>query len=170
MAAELATPETIGFFVRYTSGVVCVALESDRLDELALPPMVINNEDPKQTAYTVSVDVKHGTTTGISASDRAKTFRALADPSTIPSDLQRPGHCFPLRYKKGGVLVRAGHTEASVDLCRLAGLKPVGVLAEVVNDDGSIMLLPNLKIMAAQFGLVLTSVQDLIAYRRETGI
>jgi len=169
MAAEMATPESIGFIVRYTSGVVCVAMESDRLDALALPPMVTNNEDPKQTAYTVSVDAKLGTTTGISASDRAKTFIALANPETTPADLQRPGHCFPLRYRAGGVLVRAGHTEASVDLCKLAGLKPAGVLAEVVNDDGSIMLLPDLTKFAAAHGLVLTSVQDLIAYRRETG-
>jgi 3,4-dihydroxy 2-butanone 4-phosphate synthase/GTP cyclohydrolase II len=169
MAAEKASPETIGFIVRYTSGVLCAGMEADRLDALALPPMVLNNEDPKQTAYTISVDCKHGTTTGISASDRAVTFRALADASRFRAqDFQRPGHVFPLRYKPGGVLARAGHTEASVDLSKLAGLYPAGVLAEVVNDDGSIMRLPGLKALAAEHGLVLTSVQDLIAYRCET--
>ena len=169
MAAEKATPETIGFIVRYTSGVLCAGMEADRLDALALPPMVLKNEDPKETAYTVSVDCKHGTTTGISASDRAVTFRALADASRFRAqDFQRPGHVFPLRYKPGGVLARAGHTEASVDLSKLAGLYPAGVLAEVVNDDGSIMRLPGLKALAAEHGLVLTSVQDLIAYRCES--
>ena len=167
MAAECSTPEKIGFIVRYSSGVLCASLESKRLQELQLPPMVVNNEDPKQTAYTVSVDCKHNTTTGISAYDRATTFRALADPHAKPEDFQRPGHVFPLRYRPGGVLVRGGHTEASLDLARLAGLQPAAVLAEVVNDDGSIMKLEDLKVMAATHGLVLTSVQDLIAYRLE---
>ena len=167
MAAECSTPEKIGFIVRYSSGVLCASLESKRLQELQLPPMVINNEDPKQTAYTVSVDCKHNTTTGISAYDRATTFRALADPHAKPEDFQRPGHVFPLRYRPGGVLVRGGHTEASLDLARLAGLQPAAVLAEVVNDDGSIMKLEDLKVMATTHGLVLTSVQDLIAYRLE---
>jgi len=167
LAAELATPETVGFMVRYTSGVLCVSMESDRLDELKLPPMVTNNEDPKETAYAVSVDYKHGTTTGISAADRAATFRALSDYSCTASDFQRPGHVFPLRYKEGGVLTRAGHTEATIDLVRLAGLKPIGVLSEVVNDDGSIKRLPDLKIMAAEHNIVMTSVADLIAYRLE---
>ena len=167
MAAECSTPEKIGFIVRYSSGVLCASLESKRLQELQLPPMVINNEDPKQTAYTVSVDCKHNTTTGISAFDRATTFRALADPHAKPEDFQRPGHVFPLRYRPGGVLVRGGHTEASLDLARLAGLQPAAVLAEVVNDDGSIMKLEDLKVMASTHGLVLTSVQDLIAYRLE---
>ena len=167
LAAELATPETVGFMVRYTSGVLCVSMESDRLDELKLPPMVTNNEDPKETAYAVSVDYKHGTTTGISAADRAATFRALADYSCTANDFQRPGHVFPLRYKEGGVLTRAGHTEATIDLVRLAGLKPIGVLSEVVNDDGSIKRLSDLKIMAAEHNIVMTSVADLIAYRLE---
>eukprot|EP01038_Epipyxis_sp_PR26KG_P009790 gene9790-13171_t len=167
MAAEKATPETIGFMVRYTSGVLCVSMESQRLDELNLPPMVVNNEDPKQTAYTVSVDAKHNTTTGISAADRATTFRLLADPNSKIDDFQRPGHVFPLRYKPGGVIKRAGHTEASLDLSRLAGLRPAGVLAEVVNDDGSMTRLPGLELMAKEHGLVLTSVQDIIAYRKE---
>lgn len=170
MAAEKATDETIGFMVRYTSGVICVSLEDDRLQELGLPPMVINNEDPKQTAYAVSVDAKENTTTGISAADRATTFRKLVDLSAQKNSFTRPGHVFPLRYKPGGVLVRAGHTEASLDLTKLAGLRPGGVLAEIVHDDGSMMRLPDLKIMAKRFGLVLTSVQDIKAYRLENKI
>ena len=168
MAAEMATPDLVGFIVRYTSGVLCVSMEDARLKELQLPPMVVNNEDPKGTAYTVSVDYRHGTTTGISAADRAAAFRALADPRCGAADFQRPGHVFPLRYREGGVLARGGHTEASLDLARLAGLQPAGVLAEVVNDDGSVMRLPGLRKMAADHGLVLTSVQDIIAYRAET--
>ena len=167
MAAEKGTPATIGFIVRHTSGVLCAGMEGQRLDDLHLPPMVVNNEDPKKTAYTVSVDCRHGTTTGISASDRAMTFRALADTSFRAQDFQRPGHVFPLRYRPGGVLVRPGHTEASVDLAKLAGLSPAGVLAEVVNDDGSIMHLPGLKALPEEYNLILTSVQDLIAYRLE---
>jgi 3,4-dihydroxy 2-butanone 4-phosphate synthase/GTP cyclohydrolase II len=128
---------------------------------------VENNEDPKQTAYTVSVDYKHGITTGISSADRAAAFRGLADPLSTAADFQRPGHVFPLRYREGGVLVRGGHTEASLDLTRLAGLQPSGVLAEVVNDDGSIMRLPALKEFVIEHGLVITSVQDIIAYRLE---
>ena len=126
MAAEKATPETIGFIVRYSSGVICVSMEAQRLKELNLPPMVITNEDPKQTAYTVSVDYKHGTTTGISSADRAAAFRGLANPQSTAKDFQRPGHVFPLRYREGGVLSRGGHTEASLDLTRLAGLSPAG--------------------------------------------
>lgn len=168
MAAELATPEAVGFIVRYTSGVLCVSLEDDRLKELALPPMVVNNEDPKQTAYAVSTDYKHGTTTGISAYDRALTFRKLVDPQAKKEDFQRPGHVFPLRYKEGGVLSRKGHTEASLDLARLAGCRPGGILAEVVHDDGSMMRLPALREMAKTHNLVLTSVQDIKAYRQET--
>jgi 3,4-dihydroxy-2-butanone 4-phosphate synthase/GTP cyclohydrolase II len=167
MAAEKATPDTIGFIVRYSSGVLCVSMESDRLEDLKLPPMVANNEDPKQTAYTVSVDYKHGITTGISSADRAAAFRGLADPASTAADFQRPGHVFPLRYRTGGVLVRGGHTEASLDLTRLAGLQPAGVLAEVVNDDGSLMRLDGLRKMAEEHGLVITSVQDIIAYRLE---
>ena len=148
LAAELATPETVGFMVRYTSGVLCVSMESDRLDELKLPPMVVDNEDPKETAYAITCDYKHGTTTGISAADRAATFRALANESCTAGDFQRPGHVFPLRYKAGGVLTRAGHTEATIDLVRLAGLKPIGVLSEVVNDDGSIKKLPDLRLLS----------------------
>jgi len=167
MAAEKATPDTIGFIVRYSSGVLCVSMENDRLEDLKLPPMVLNNEDPKQTAYTVSVDYKHGISTGISSADRAAAFRGLADPTSTAADFQRPGHVFPLRYRPGGVLVRGGHTEASLDLTRLAGLQPAGVLAEVVNDDGSLMRLDGLRKMAEEHGLVITSVQDIIAYRLE---
>ena len=171
MAAEKATPETIGFIVRYTSGVLCISLEDDRLAELNLPPMYANNEDPKETAYAISCDAKEGTTTGISAADRAVTFRQLVDTAYGPDAFTRPGHVFPLRYKEGGVLSRWGHTEAALDLSRLAGLKPGGVLAEVVNDDGSCMRLesPNggLKAFSKQHKLVLTSVHDIIAYREE---
>lgn len=167
MSAAMATPDSIGFIVRFSSGVLCVSLEGSRLDELNLPPMVVNNEDPKQTAYSVSVDFKLNTTTGISSADRALTFRALTDPSYGPDVFQRPGHVFPLRYKKGGVLTRAGHTEASLDLTRLAGLHPGGVLAEIVHDDGSLMRLPSLIEFSKKHGLILTSVQDLIAYRME---
>lgn len=167
LAAEHATPANIGFIIRHSSGVLCVSLESERLEQLQLPPMVINNQDPKQTAYTVSVDYKHNTTTGISSADRAATFRGLADPLSQPDDFQRPGHCFPLRYKPGGVLARAGHTEASLDLARLAGCQPVAVLAEVVNDDGTVKRLDGLRELAVANNIVLTSVQDLIAYRVE---
>ena len=170
MAAEKATAATIGFIVRYSSGVLCVSMENDRLEELLLPPMVVKNEDPKQTAYTVSVDYKHGITTGISSADRAAAFRGLANPLSVAADFQRPGHVFPLRYRPGGVIARGGHTEASLDLTRLAGLQPAGVLAEVVNDDGSLMRLDDLKLMAIEHGLVVTSVQDIIAYRLETEI
>jgi|Transcript_40630 3,4-dihydroxy 2-butanone 4-phosphate synthase/GTP cyclohydrolase II len=167
MAAEFATAETIGFIVRYSSGVICVPLPSERLEALMLPPMVVNNEDPKQTAFTVSVDFKVGTTTGISAADRAATFRALADASTKPEDFQRPGHVFPLRPRPGGVLERDGHTEATMDFCRLAGLRPAGVLCEVVNDDGSMARVPDLIPFCQKHDLVLTSIADLIAYIKE---
>jgi len=131
LAGQCATAENIGFIVRHSSGVICVSMSDERCEELQLPPMVINNEDPKQTAFTVSVDLKEGTSTGISASDRAATFRALADPKMGPEKFNRPGHVFPLRAKDGGVLTRDGHTEASLDLCRIAGLQPAGVLCEV---------------------------------------
>jgi len=161
MAAEFATPETIGFIRRYSSGVICVAVKGARLDELELPPMVINNQDPKQTAFTVSVDVKEGTTTGISAFDRAATFRALASPTTVPGDFNRPGHVFPLRPREGGVLERDGHTEASVDFCKLAGLHECGVLSEICNEDGSMSRVPELRTFCEEHGLVLTSIHDL---------
>ncbi|PXF47509.1 Bifunctional riboflavin biosynthesis protein RIBA 1, chloroplastic [Gracilariopsis chorda] len=167
IAADKVTPEAIAFMVRYTSGVICCAMEGKDLDRLQLQQMVHNNTDPKNTAFTITCDLKLGTSTGISAADRAMTLRALADPNSHPDDFHRPGHIFPLRYRQGGVLKRAGHTEASVDFARLAGCAPVGVLSEVVNDnDGSMARLPQLRQFAAQHGLVLTSIADLIKYRR----
>ena len=166
IAAEKTTPETMGFMVRHTSGVVCMPLEGTRLDELQLPMMVAENTTAYRTAFTVSVDAKRGTTTGISAADRATTVHALIDPKTRPDDLARPGHIFPLRYREGGVLKRAGHTEAAVDLARLAGLSPAGVLAEVVNDDGTMARLPELERFAAEHDLAMISIADLIRYRR----
>jgi len=167
-AAQRATPELVGFMIRYTSGFVCVAMEGRELDRLDLPPMTRDNQDPRRTAYTVSVDARHGVTTGISAHDRAHTIRVLADSATEPYELNRPGHVLPLRYREGGVLVRAGHTEASVDLARLAGLNPAGALCELVHDDGAMMRLPALRAFADEHGLALVSIADLIAYRRRT--
>jgi 3,4-dihydroxy 2-butanone 4-phosphate synthase/GTP cyclohydrolase II len=167
IAAEKTTPETMAFMVRHTSGVICMPLEGTRLDELQLPMMVAENTTAYRTAFTVSVDAKRGTTTGISAADRTTTVHALIDRATRPDDLARPGHIFPLRYREGGVLKRAGHTEAAVDLARLAGLSPAGVLAEVVNDDGSMSRLPELEAFAARHDLMLISIADLIRYRRQ---
>ena len=166
MAAEKVTSETMGFMVRHTSGVICMPVMGDRLDALAIPLMVSHNTESQRTAFTVSVDARHGTTTGISAADRATTVRTLIDHSARPDDLVRPGHIFPLRYREGGVLKRAGHTEASVDLARLAGLEPAGVLAEVVNDDGTMARLPQLEAFAAEHHLHLITIADLIRYRR----
>jgi 3,4-dihydroxy 2-butanone 4-phosphate synthase/GTP cyclohydrolase II len=168
VAAELATPELIGFMVRWTSGVLCVPMPEADCDRLALPPMHHRNEDRKQTAFTVSVDARDKTTTGISAAERAHTIRLLADPETKADDLTRPGHVFPLRAAEGGVLCRPGHTEAAVDLTRLAGLRPVAAIGEMVNDDGSVMRLPDLIPFAREHGLVLISIADLIAYRMRT--
>ncbi len=166
IAAEKVTPEAMAFMIRHTSGVVCMPLEGARLDELQLPMMVAENTTAYRTAFTVSVDAKRGTTTGISAGDRATTVHTLIDRASTPADLARPGHIFPLRYRDGGVLKRAGHTEAAVDLARLAGLYPAGVLAEVVNDDGTMARLPELERFAAEHGLRLISIADLIRYRR----
>jgi len=166
LAAEHATPEAIAFMVRHTSGVLCVGLPGNRLDELELPLMVERNTDSMRTAYTVTVDFRHGTTTGISAADRAATIRALVDPAVRADDFNRPGHVFPLRSLPGGVLRRPGHTEAAVDLSMLAGLRPGGVLAEVVNDDGSMARRPELEAFAKRHGLPIISIADLIAYRR----
>ena len=166
IAAEKTTPDTMAFMVRHTSGVICMPLEGDRLDDLQLPMMVAENTTAYRTAFTVSVDAKRGTTTGISAADRTTTVHALIDPQTRPDDLARPGHIFPLRYREGGVLKRAGHTEAAVDLARLAGLSPAGVLAEVVNDDGTMSRLPQLERFATEHGLAMISIADLIRYRR----
>jgi 3,4-dihydroxy 2-butanone 4-phosphate synthase / GTP cyclohydrolase II len=166
LAAEKATPELINFMIRYTSGVICVPMEGKDLDRLELPLMTIRNTESMRTAYTISVDAKEGVTTGISAADRARTIRLLSDPNTTEQDLVRPGHVFPLRYREGGVLRRAGHTEAAVDLARLAGLTPAGVLAEVVNDDGSMARLPDLLRFKRQHNLKICSIENLIAYRR----
>jgi 3,4-dihydroxy 2-butanone 4-phosphate synthase / GTP cyclohydrolase II len=166
IAAEKVTPEAMAFMVRHTSGVVCMPLEGNRLDELQLPMMVADNTTAYRTAFTVSVDAKRGTTTGISAADRATTVHTLIDRASTPDDVARPGHIFPLRYREGGVLKRAGHTEAAVDLARLAGLYPAGVLAEIVNDDGTMARLPQLERFAAEHDLQMISIADLIRYRR----
>ncbi|MEE1620146.1 3,4-dihydroxy-2-butanone-4-phosphate synthase [Zafaria sp. J156] len=163
-AAAFATPELMGWTIRHTSGVVCVPLPSAEADRLGLPPMVEVNQDAKGTAYTVSCDAAAGVTTGISAADRATTVRVLADPASGPGDITRPGHLFPLRAVDGGVLARRGHTEASVDLCRLAGVAPVGVIAEIVHDDGDMMRLPALRRFADAWELPLVSIEDLAAY------
>jgi 3,4-dihydroxy 2-butanone 4-phosphate synthase/GTP cyclohydrolase II len=168
LAAERATPEALAFMIRHTSGVVCMPVVGERLDELNIPLMVSGSADQQRTAFTVSVDVIAGTTTGISAADRAATIRAVIDAGTRPSDLVRPGHVFPLRYCEGGVLKRAGHTEAAVDLARLAGLYPAGVLGEIVNDDGSMARLPELARFAATHGLKVISIADLIEFRRRS--
>ena len=170
MAAEKVTPEAIAFMVRYTSGVICMPVAGERLDELQIPLMVASNTDHQRTAFTVSIDARRDVTTGISAADRATTILAVLDPATQPEDLSRPGHVFPLRYREGGVLRRAGHTEASVDLARLAGLFPAGVLCETVNDDGTMARLPDLARFAAEHDLKLISIADLIEYRRRREI
>jgi len=167
-AAEKATPEMITFMVRHCSGIICVPLESDRLDDLNLPLMAPNHTDALGTAFTISVDAVKGTTTGISAADRARTVEALVDPASRAQDLARPGHIFPLRYTPGGVLRRAGHTEASVDLARLAGLYPAGVLCEIVNEDGTMSRMTDLEVFAEEHGLLIISIADLIRYRRTT--
>ncbi len=167
MAAEAATPEKIAFFVRHTSGVICAPLTGDRLDELDIPLMVRDNTEAQRTAFTYSVDFRHGTSTGISAADRAATIRSLIDPATRPGDLARPGHIFPLRYADGGVLKRAGHTEAAVDLARMAGLYPAGVLCEIVNDDGTMARVPELRDFCTTHDLLMISIAELIRYRRQ---
>jgi 3,4-dihydroxy-2-butanone 4-phosphate synthase len=163
-AAQFSTPALMGWTIRHTSGVVCVPMAGEVADRLALPPMVADNQDAKRTAYTVSCDIRTGITTGISATDRSRTVVALADATSVAADFARPGHIFPLRAVEGGVLARRGHTEAAVDLCRLAGLAPVGVIAEVVHDDGEMMRLPALRGFADEFGCPLISIEDLVAF------
>ncbi|MFD5277482.1 3,4-dihydroxy-2-butanone-4-phosphate synthase [Pseudarthrobacter sp. NPDC058362] len=163
-AAQFATPALMGWTIRYSSGVVCVPLPASRADALDLPPMTAVNQDSKGTAYTVSCDAAVGVSTGISATDRAVTARVLADPGAGPAAVTRPGHIFPLRAVDGGVRERPGHTEAAVDLCRLAGLEPVGVIAEVVYDDGEMMRLDGLRAFADEHGCPLVSIEDLAAY------
>lgn len=166
IAATEVAPEWIAWAIRYGSGVVCVPMPDTVADRLGLPPMVSDNQDPKGTAYTVSVDLAHGVTTGISAVERAGTIAALADPTSTAVDFTRPGHVFPLRARSGGVLQRAGHTEATVDLCRLAGLAPVGAIVELVHDDGTMMRLPEAERLADREGLTIITIADLVAWRR----
>jgi len=169
-AASKATPELLAFMIRYTSGVICVPMPGRDLDRLHLPLMTPQNNERMRTAFTVTVDASDGVTTGISAADRATTILRLADPGTVAGDLVRPGHIFPLRYTEGGVLARPGHTEAAVDLARLAGLPQAGVLSEVVNDDGTMARLPRLREFADAHGLTLITIGQLIDYRRRTEI
>jgi len=169
IAARFATPEAVNFMSKYGRGLICVALTEERCKDLDLGPMVHSNTSLHETAFTVSVDlIGHGTTTGISASDRSKTIQALIDDETRSGDLARPGHIFPLKAKKGGVLRRAGHTEATVDLARLAGLESAGVLVEIMNEDGSMARLPELEIIAAEFNVKIISIKSLIEYRLKT--
>jgi 3,4-dihydroxy 2-butanone 4-phosphate synthase / GTP cyclohydrolase II len=168
MAAEFATPENLAFFLRHTSGYLCAPITGERARELDLPLMVAQNTEVQRTAFTVTVDYRHGTTTGISAHDRSATVKALCDPATRPGDLARPGHINPLIAREGGVLKRAGHTEATIDLCRMAGLYPCGVLCEIVDEDKTDMArVPELERFAEEHGLLLISIADLIRYRRQ---
>jgi len=167
-AAEKITPEMVNFMATHGRGLICTPLTENRCKELELNMMVSNNTDPMETAFTVSVDLRgKGVTTGISASDRAKTIKALIDNDTKPFDLARPGHIFPLRAKEGGVLRRTGHTEAAIDFARLAGLKPAGVIVEIMNEDGTMARLPQLIEVAKKFDLKIVSIEDLVAYRME---
>ncbi len=166
MAAEMVTPEAINFMATYGRGLICVPMLGEHLDKLNLPPMVSNNTANLSTAFTVSVDSLIGTTTGISASDRSNTIRALVDDETKPEDLGRPGHIFPLRYVDGGVLKRTGQTEASIDLCRLGGLREAAVICEIMADDGHMARMPQLEEFAQQHDIKIVSVEDLISYRR----
>ena len=168
MAAETVTPEAINFMAKEGRGLICMPIIGERLDELRIPLMVNENTARHSTAFTVSIEAKHGVTTGISAQDRAATIKAVLDSTTQPEDLARPGHIFPIRAREGGVLVRAGHTEAIIDLAKLSGFYPAGVICEIMNDDGSMARLPQLKGIAARHGLKIISVADLITYRRRT--
>ena len=167
MAAELVTPEAVNFMAMEGRGLICVPIIPQRLEQLRIPMMTYNNTAPLGTAFTVSVDVLHGATTGISAHDRAATIKALIDPRTKPEDLAQPGHIFPLRYTEGGVLKRTGHTEAVVDLARLAGLQPAGVICEIVADDGNMARMPDLEKFAEKHDLKIVAIADIIAFRQE---
>jgi 3,4-dihydroxy 2-butanone 4-phosphate synthase/GTP cyclohydrolase II len=167
-AAVKSTPELMAFTIRYSSGVICVPMPADLLDRLEIPLMTPHNKDRMRTAYTISVDARDGVATGISAADRSRTVRVLADSATEPWEITRPGHVFPLRYRDGGVLARRGHTEAAVDLARMAGLTPVGVLVEVVNDDGTMKRGQELRDFADEHGLRLVSIEQMVHYRRRT--
>jgi 3,4-dihydroxy 2-butanone 4-phosphate synthase/GTP cyclohydrolase II len=167
-AASKATPELMAFTIRHSSGVICVPMPADMLDRLEIPLMTPHNKDKLRTAYTISVDARDGVSTGISAADRAHTARVLADSATEPWEITRPGHVFPLRYREGGVLVRRGHTEAAVDLAKMAGLTPAGVLVEVVNDDGTMKRGQELRAFADEHGLKLISIEQMVHHRRRT--
>jgi 3,4-dihydroxy 2-butanone 4-phosphate synthase / GTP cyclohydrolase II len=167
-AASKATPDLLAFTIRYARGLICVPMLGEDLDRLQLPPMTSDNQEHMGTAFTISVDARDGITTGISAADRARTIRTLVDSATEPYEIVRPGHVFPLRYAEGGVLRRPGHTEAAVDLARLAGLTPAGVVAEIFNDDGTMARLPQLRAFADEHGLPLISIAQLIEYRRHS--
>jgi 3,4-dihydroxy 2-butanone 4-phosphate synthase/GTP cyclohydrolase II len=164
-AGQQCTAEKINFMAKYGRGLICVTMEGKRLDELAIPMMVSNNTSRFETAFTDTIDAAEGTTTGISAADRAKTVQKLVDPKSTPADFVRPGHMFPLRAREGGVLVRSGQTEASVDLARLAGLYPAGVICEIMNEDGTMARMPQLRAFAGEHGLVIVTIADLIRYR-----
>lgn len=166
IAAEKVTPEAINFMLHHARGLICMPINGKRLDELGIPLMVRQNSSKFSTAFTISVEAKNGVTTGISAADRAQTIKAVLDSATKPDDLVMPGHMFPLRAREGGVLVRAGHTEAVVDLAKMAGLYPAGIICEILNEDGSVARFPQLKAMAKKFGIKMASVADMIAYRR----
>src|SRR5450755_535408 len=165
MAAECVTAAAVAFMIRHTSGIICVSMDPEQLARLDLPQMVPNNDEAYRTAFTVSVDYRFRTTTGVSSSDRSATIRALVDPGSSPQDFSRPGHIFPLRPRRGGVLIRAGHTEAAMDLCMLAGLKPAGVLCELMNDDGSMARRAQIEVFAREHGLKIGTIADLIRYR-----
>ena len=166
IAAERITPEAVNFMAKHGRGLICLPVIGQRLDELRIPIMVRENTSKHGTAFTVSIEAKHKVTTGISAHDRAATIKAVLDPATKPEDLVCPGHTFPLRAREGGVLVRAGHTEAAVDLARMAGLYPAGVICEIMSEDGTMARLPELETMGEKFGIKIVTVADLIAYRR----
>ncbi len=169
-AAAKATPDLMAFTIRHSSGVICVPMPGAMLDRLEIPLMTPHNKDKMRTAYTISVDARDGVSTGISAADRSHTARVLADSATEPWEITRPGHVFPLRYREGGVLARRGHTEAAVDLAKLAGLTPAGVLVEVVNDDGTMKRAPELRAFADEHDLAMISIEELVKYRRRTEI
>ncbi|MGL4209074.1 MAG: bifunctional 3,4-dihydroxy-2-butanone-4-phosphate synthase/GTP cyclohydrolase II [Candidatus Adiutrix sp.] len=165
LAAEMVTPEAINFMVTHARGLICLSLTPEKVDQLGLPQMTVDNKSPFETAFTVSIEARRGVTTGISAADRATTILAAVKPDSGPNDIVVPGHIFPLRAKEGGVLVRTGQTEGSVDLARLAGLSPFGVICEIMNDDGTMARMPDLEIFAKKHGLKIITVADLIAYR-----
>jgi len=165
LAAEAATPENINFMAKYGRGLICLTLTADKCDELGLRPMVRDNTSPFETAFTISIEAKHGVTTGISAADRAHTIVTAVADGAGTKDLVSPGHIFPLRARKGGVLVRLGQTEGSVDLARLAGMKPAGVICEIMNEDGTMARMPELKVFAKKHGIKICTIADLVAYR-----